>query len=72
MFVDRFVIWGNRCRRRDVATMNVIRAVQLYLEKMISEAGPGMKMLMMDRETVSPMMMMLPKGRHGGICEDLW
>ncbi|XP_055606614.1 vacuolar protein sorting-associated protein 45 [Uranotaenia lowii] len=33
--------------------MNVIRAVQLYLEQMISEAGPGMKMLMMDRETTS-------------------
>lgn len=33
--------------------MNVIRAVQLYLEKMVADAGPGMKMLMMDRETVS-------------------
>ncbi|XP_058824961.1 vacuolar protein sorting-associated protein 45 [Topomyia yanbarensis] len=33
--------------------MNVIRAVQLYLDQMVSEAGPGMKMLMMDRETTS-------------------
>ncbi|XP_058452730.1 vacuolar protein sorting-associated protein 45 [Malaya genurostris] len=33
--------------------MNVTRAVQLYLEQMISDAGPGMKMLMMDRETTS-------------------
>ncbi|XP_053695255.1 vacuolar protein sorting-associated protein 45 [Sabethes cyaneus] len=33
--------------------MNVIRAIQLYVEKMVNEAGPGMKMLMMDRETVS-------------------
>ncbi|XP_062533697.1 vacuolar protein sorting-associated protein 45-like [Armigeres subalbatus] len=33
--------------------MNVIRAVQLYLEKMVADAGPGMKMLMMDRETTS-------------------
>ncbi|XP_058057301.1 vacuolar protein sorting-associated protein 45 [Anopheles bellator] len=33
--------------------MNVIRAIQLYIEKMITDAGPGMKMLMMDRETIS-------------------
>ena len=33
--------------------MNVIKAVQLYIDKMIEEAGPGMKILLMDRETVS-------------------
>ncbi|XP_055544618.1 vacuolar protein sorting-associated protein 45 [Wyeomyia smithii] len=33
--------------------MNVTRAIQLYLEKMIASAGPGMKMLLMDRETTS-------------------
>lgn len=32
--------------------MNVIKAVQLYIEKMITEVGPGMKILLMDRETV--------------------
>lgn len=33
--------------------MNVIRAIQTYIDKMITDAGPGMKILMMDRETVS-------------------
>lgn len=33
--------------------MNVIKSVQLYIEKMIEEAGPGMKILLLDRETVS-------------------
>lgn len=33
--------------------MNVIKAIQLYIDKMIEEAGPGMKVLLMDRETVS-------------------
>lgn len=33
--------------------MNVIKAIQLYIDKMIEEAGPGMKILLMDRETVS-------------------
>lgn len=32
--------------------MNVIKAVQLYIDKMIEEAGVGMKILLMDRETV--------------------
>lgn len=32
--------------------MNVIKAVQLYIDKMIEEAGPGMKILLMDKETV--------------------
>jgi hypothetical protein len=34
------------------AIMNVIKAIQLYIDKMIEEAGPGMKILLMDRETV--------------------
>lgn len=33
--------------------MNVIKAVQLYIDTMIEEAGVGMKILLMDRETVS-------------------
>lgn len=33
--------------------MNVIKAIQLYIDKMIEETGPGMKVLLMDRETVS-------------------
>lgn len=32
--------------------MNVIKAIQLYIDKMIEETGPGMKVLLMDRETV--------------------
>lgn len=33
--------------------MSVVTAVRLYIDKMIEESGPGMKVLMMDRETVS-------------------
>lgn len=33
--------------------MNVILAIQHYVDKMVEEAGPGMKILLMDRETVS-------------------
>lgn len=33
--------------------MNVIKAIQIYIDKMIEETGPGMKILLMDRETVS-------------------
>lgn len=33
--------------------MNVIKSVQLYIEQMIEEAGPGMKIMLLDRETVS-------------------
>jgi vacuolar protein sorting-associated protein 45 len=36
--------------------MNVIKSVQLYLDKMIEEAGVGMKILLMNRETVSAVM----------------
>lgn len=36
--------------------MNVIKSVQLYIDKMIEEAGVGMKILLMDRETVSTKM----------------
>lgn len=32
--------------------MNVIKAVKLYIEKMTNESGPGMKILLMDKETV--------------------
>lgn len=33
--------------------MNVIVAIRLYLNKMIDECGPGMKVLLMDKETTS-------------------
>ena len=32
--------------------MNVIVAVKQYITKMIDDAGPGMKVLLMDKETV--------------------
>ena len=32
--------------------MNVILAVKQYISKMVSEAGPGMKVLLMDKDTV--------------------
>lgn len=33
--------------------MNVIQAVKLYITKMTEESGPGMKVILMDKETVS-------------------
>lgn len=33
--------------------MDVITAVKLYINKMTSETGPGMKILLMDKDTVS-------------------
>lgn len=33
--------------------MNVLAAVRMYVGKMIQDSGPGMKVLLMDRETVS-------------------
>ena len=35
--------------------MNVIVAVKQYITKMIDDAGPGMKVLLMDKETVRNM-----------------
>ena len=32
--------------------MNVIVAVKQYITKMIDDSGPGMKVLLMDKETV--------------------
>lgn len=32
--------------------MNVITAVKMYISKMTEESGPGMKLLLMDKETV--------------------
>lgn len=32
--------------------MNVVLAVRNYITKMIDESGPGMKVLLMDKETV--------------------
>lgn len=33
--------------------MNVVFAVKQYVSKMIEDSGPGMKVLLMDKETVS-------------------
>lgn len=33
--------------------MNVINGIKLYIDKMVDESGPGMKVLLMDKETVS-------------------
>lgn len=33
--------------------MNVITAIKLYIEKMTNESGPGMKIILMDKETTS-------------------
>jgi len=33
--------------------MNVILAIKQYISKMIDDSGPGMKVLLMDKETVS-------------------
>lgn len=33
--------------------MNVITAITLYINKMTNESGPGMKILLLDKETVS-------------------
>lgn len=33
------------------ATMNVVFAVKQYISKMIEDSGPGMKVLLMDKET---------------------
>lgn len=32
--------------------MNVIEAVKMYITKMTEESGPGMKVILMDKETV--------------------
>lgn len=35
--------------------MNLINGVKLYIEKMCSESGPGMKTMLLDKETVGDM-----------------
>lgn len=32
--------------------MDLLLAVRMYVNKMIAESGPGMKVLLMDKETV--------------------
>ena len=32
--------------------MNVIQAVKMYITKMTEESGPGMKVILMDKDTV--------------------
>lgn len=33
--------------------MDVISAIKMYIDKIVDESGPGMKILLMDKETVS-------------------
>ena len=33
--------------------MNVLLGVRMYISKMIKDSGPGMKVLLMDKETVT-------------------
>ena len=33
--------------------MNVVVAVKMYITKMAEESGPGMKVLLMDKQTVN-------------------
>jgi vacuolar protein sorting-associated protein 45 len=33
--------------------MNVVSAVKMYVTRMAEESGPGMKVLLMDKQTVS-------------------
>lgn len=37
--------------------MNVVFAVKQYISKMIEDSGPGMKVLLMDKETVSSLLL---------------
>ncbi|MEQ2253952.1 hypothetical protein ILYODFUR_037811, partial [Ilyodon furcidens] len=37
--------------KQSVAIMNVTLAVKQYISKMIENSGPGMKVLLMDKET---------------------
>jgi len=32
--------------------MNLISGIKLYIEKMCTESGPGMKIILLDKETV--------------------
>lgn len=32
--------------------MNLINGIKLYIEKMCTESGPGMKTMLLDKETV--------------------
>jgi vacuolar protein sorting-associated protein 45 len=42
--------------------MNVVFAVKQYISKMIEDSGPGMKVLLMDKETVSLLLLSIYKG----------
>lgn len=55
MIIERFVklfSWTLQTARA-FKEMDVITAVKLYINKMTSESGPGMKILLMDKDTVS-------------------
>lgn len=44
------------------ATMNVVFAVKQYVSKMIEDSGPCMKVLVMDKETVSLLLLSICEG----------
>lgn len=41
-----------KLKRKTRIKMDVIVAIKQYVTKMIDDAGPGMKVLLMDKETV--------------------
>ena len=43
-----------------VITMNVVQGVKQYVTRMIKDSGAGMKVLLMDRETVSLGLVVMP------------
>ena len=46
------IIWKTKLKPVAAYKMNVIVAVKQYITKMIDDAGEGMKVLLMDKDTV--------------------
>ena len=46
------IIWETKLKPVAAYKMNVIVAVKQYITKMIDDAGEGMKVLLMDKDTV--------------------
>lgn len=53
LFVDFLPCFSPKTSVAASLAMNVIVAVKQYITKMIDDVGPGMKVLLMDKETVS-------------------
>ena len=50
-----------RKRDRERDAMDVVQGVKQYITRMIKESGAGMKVLLMDKETVSWYMQNIPE-----------